>query len=265
MFIKINGLDQWVSIHGDNRSNPVLMVVNGAGLALSRMAAFFEPWESAFRLLHWDQPGAGATWECGWRMADGGLGGLETITFDRLAADGVAVADAMRTQLGVPRIVLLATSGGSIVGLKMIKLRPDLFSAYVGTGQIVRGADVTESKEGLVLTPAEQAALAAMPRTGGDQRPQVTTLYEQMRGAMAAFDARALGLDYAVPMYFIQGDCDRYTPTERVAAFERAIIAPAKRLVIVEGGGHAVVFMREQFLAALKGCAPVLATGFGEM
>lgn len=233
MFIKINDSDQWVSVHGDNRSNPALMLLSGPGLAFSKMSPFFEPWESAFRLVYWDQPTA------------------DSVTFDSLAADGIAVADAVRAQLGVPAIALLGASGGSIVGLKMIKARPDLFSAYVGTGQIVHGTDVTESKEGLVLTPAEQAALAAMPRTGGDQRAQATKMYLQLRTEMAAFDARALGLDYAVPLVFIQGELDRYTPTDRVAAFANDITAPAKSLAIVEGGGHAVIFMRQPFLDAL--------------
>jgi pimeloyl-ACP methyl ester carboxylesterase len=245
MFITINGLDQWVSVYGGHPANPALMLVSGAGLALSRMAPFFQPWESAFRVVYWDQPGAGATLERHGEAATG------PITFDRLAADGIAAADAMREQLGVDRLILLGISGGSIVGLKMVKARPDLFAAYVGTGQIVRGADVTESTEGLVITPAEQAALAAMPRTGGDQRAQVTKLYEELRGAMTAFNAYDLGLDYAVPMLFLQGALDRYTPTDAVAAFANDIIAPRKRLVIVDGGGHAALFLRDEFLRLL--------------
>jgi len=234
MFIKINGLDQWVAIHGDNAARPALLLVTGAGLALSRMATFFAPWESAFRLVYWDQPTS------------------EPVTFDRLAADGLAVADAVRAQLGVERLMVLGASGGSIVALKMIKARPDLFAAYVGTGQIVRGSDVTDSAEGLVITPAEQAAMAAMPRTGGDQRAEATRMYERLRDSMDAFDAHALGPTYDVPMFFVQGALDRYTPTDRVAAFVEAITAPAKKLAIVEGGGHAVMFMRQEFLAALK-------------
>ena len=245
MFITINGLEQWVSIQGAGAAKPALLLVSGAGLALSRLAAFFEPWERAFTLVHWDQPGAGATLE---RHGDEAAG---PITFDRLADDGVAVADATRKRMGVDTCVLLGASGGSIVGLKMVKKRPDLFSAYVGTGQIVRGRDVTDSTEGLVLTPDELAELAAMPRTGGDQRAQATRMYERLRDSMAAFDARALGLTYEIPMCFLQGEHDRYTPTDAVAAFERDIVAPRTQLAIVEGGGHAAMFLRERFLAGL--------------
>ncbi|HZP47721.1 MAG TPA: alpha/beta hydrolase [Vicinamibacterales bacterium] len=221
-------------IRGHDQSNPALLLVSGAGLHLSRMAEFFAPWESSFRLVYWDQP------------TDGG------VTLDRLAVDGLAVAEAVRAALGGTAPILLGTSGGSIVGLKMAKARPDLFAAYVGTGQIVRGTDITDSQEGLVLTPAEQAAFAAIPRTGTDQRAQATTMYLQLRDEIAAFDARALGLEYSLPMLFIQGDLDRYTPTSVVADFERDIVAPRKRLAIVEGGGHAALFMREAFANALN-------------
>lgn len=242
MFVKINGLEQWVSVHGDRSGRPVLLTVSGAGLALSRMAPFFAPWERAFTVVHWDQPGAGATHER--HPAPG------PITFDRLTADGLAVAEAVRADLRVDSVVLLGISGGSIVALKMAKQRPDLFSAYVGTGQIVDGTDVTESTEGLVLTPAEQSALAALPPSG-DQRPQATAMYLALKDEMAAFHARELGMTYELPMIFIQGAEDRYTPTAKVAAFERDLVAPARKLTIVEGGGHAVVFMRDAFLQAL--------------
>ena len=244
MFVDIHGVRQRVSVHGDDRANPALLMVSGAGLALSRMAAFFEPWERAFRVVHWDQPGAGDTHD---RNPEPG-----PITFDRLAVDGVAVAEFVRAHLQARRIALLGISGGSIVGLKMVKARPDLFSAYVGTGQIVNGIDVTESNAGLVLTAAEQASLAAMRSTGGDQRPRATAMYERLKPEMAAFCARSLGPRYDVPMFFVQGDQDTYTPTREVVSFEREIAAPAKALAIVEGGGHAVVFMRDRFLQTLK-------------
>ncbi len=246
MFIKINGLEQWLSLHGADRSRPTLLMINGAGLALSRMAAFFEPWETSFRIAHWDQPAAGATLERNGEEVTG------AVTFARLTNDGIAVAEALRDEFGIDALIPVGISGGSIVGLEMVKARPDLFRAYVGTGQIVLGTDVTESTEGLVLTPAEQAALRSMPRDGGDQRVQATRMYEQMRDAMSTFDARALGVEYQVPMLFIQGALDRYTPTSRVAEFERVIVAPRKRIVVIDGGGHAVVFMRDEFLRALR-------------
>jgi pimeloyl-ACP methyl ester carboxylesterase len=54
-----------------------------------------------------------------------------------MARDGVEVAELVRTRLHQPRIVLIGQSWGSMLGVRMVKARPDLFYAYVGTGQVV--------------------------------------------------------------------------------------------------------------------------------
>jgi pimeloyl-ACP methyl ester carboxylesterase len=79
------------------------------------------------------------------------------MTLDRIARDGVALAEVLRSQLGVRRIVLMATSGGSAIGLKMIKARPDLFSAYVGNGQIVDWVKQEALAYAMILNRAKQA------------------------------------------------------------------------------------------------------------
>jgi pimeloyl-ACP methyl ester carboxylesterase len=50
----------------------------------------------------------------------------------------------------------------------------------------------------------------------------------------------------------IQGAEDFTTPTGLARSFERAIRAPRKAFVSIEGGGHFAVFMKsDAFLAAL--------------
>nr|QQZ51358.1 hypothetical protein JKL49_10060 [Phenylobacterium glaciei] len=36
---------------------PPLLILSGPGVAFSRMPRLFAPWEGAFTLVHWDQPG----------------------------------------------------------------------------------------------------------------------------------------------------------------------------------------------------------------
>jgi pimeloyl-ACP methyl ester carboxylesterase len=58
------------------------------------------------------------------------------VTIDRMALDGVEVAEFLRGKLHQPRITLVGLSWGTVLGIHMAKTRPDLFYAYVGTGQI---------------------------------------------------------------------------------------------------------------------------------
>jgi pimeloyl-ACP methyl ester carboxylesterase len=55
----------------------------------------------------------------------------------QIVDDGVRVAQFARQHLHKERIILVGESWGSGVALEMARARPDLFYAYVGTGQIV--------------------------------------------------------------------------------------------------------------------------------
>lgn len=71
LFVRAGGIDQWVSIRGENRSNPVMLVLHG-GPATSYMSftTFFQPWERYFTVVQWDRRGVGKTFgrkRCGTR------------------------------------------------------------------------------------------------------------------------------------------------------------------------------------------------------
>jgi pimeloyl-ACP methyl ester carboxylesterase len=131
-FTKIGGIDQWISIRGQQRDNPVLLLLHGGpGFALSPMPRnFLFRWTQHFTLVQWDQRGAGKTF--------GKSGPLEpSVTIARMVLDGVEVAEFLRAKLHKPKMVLVGISWGSNIGVQMAKARPDLFYAYVGTGQAV--------------------------------------------------------------------------------------------------------------------------------
>jgi pimeloyl-ACP methyl ester carboxylesterase len=54
-----------------------------------------------------------------------------------MAQDGIEVAEFIRARLRKPKIALVAISWGTTLGIRMARARPDLFSAYVGSGQSV--------------------------------------------------------------------------------------------------------------------------------
>jgi pimeloyl-ACP methyl ester carboxylesterase len=56
---------------------------------------------------------------------------VATVTIDRMAHDGLEVAEFVLDYLHKRKIIILGWSWGTVVGIHMAKARPDLFYAYV--------------------------------------------------------------------------------------------------------------------------------------
>lgn len=163
-FVPIGGIDQWISIKGEDRNNPVLLVVHGGpGESQWPVADKYAPWEKAFTVVLWDQRGAGHTY---------GRYGAKTpdFTLDRIARDGVEVAEYLCRTLGKKKIIVLGHSWGTIVATDMVQLRPELFAAYVGTGQVASWNATVNMQFDLALDKARKdgdaAAIKQLEATG---------------------------------------------------------------------------------------------------
>lgn len=131
-FVKIGGIEQWVQIRGDDIDNPVLLVLHGGpGAAYSPATPIFLAWEKYFTVVQWDQRGAGLT------FGRNGEQGSGEMSIDRMTQDGIEVAEYLRQRLHKDKILIYGTSWGTVLGVEMAKRRPDLFLAYVGSGQLV--------------------------------------------------------------------------------------------------------------------------------
>jgi len=64
-------------------------------------------------------------------------------------------------RLGQSKLAIFATSGGTVVGLKMLQARPDLFSAYVGNGQVTNWARQEALSYDMILGRTRAAGDAA--------------------------------------------------------------------------------------------------------
>ena len=63
---------------------------------------------------------------------------------------------------------------------------------------------------------------------------------------------KELGLEFSIPMFFIQGAEDFTTPTSLARNYLDSIKAPRKQFVTITNGGHFAVFMHsDQFLQEL--------------
>lgn len=136
-FVQIGGLAQWMTIRGASCANPVVLVVHGGpGNPMTPFAEkLYGPWEKEFTLVQWDQRGAGRTFGRNKGSAD------ETLSVERMARDGIEVAEYISGRLGKQKLILKGGSWGSVLAVHMAKMRPDLFSAYVGTSQLISNTD----------------------------------------------------------------------------------------------------------------------------
>jgi len=141
-FVVLGGIRQWVQIRGEDRNNPVLLFVHGGpGASTLAISSGWRPWEQYFTVVQWDQRGAGRTYGASGDTV------APTMTLDRMTQDGVELADYLRTRLHKDKIVLLGHSWGSFLGIHIVKQRPDLFYAYVGTGQVIGRATFEKAFE----------------------------------------------------------------------------------------------------------------------
>jgi pimeloyl-ACP methyl ester carboxylesterase len=166
-FVRLGGLDQWVHIRGEHRSNPVVLMLHGGpgmSYATPTWTRTFRAWESSFTIVQWDRRGVGKT------FARHGSKGAGVMTFAQLTDDGLALAAMLRARFPASPLILLGHSAGSVVGLHMVARRPDLFAAYVGTDQIV---DMTrneimsyEALQTRLMAGRDAEALRAFARIG---------------------------------------------------------------------------------------------------
>jgi len=148
-YIKIGGIDQWIQIRGQDRNNPVLLWLNGGpGFSTIPSTYAYLSWERHFTVVMWDQRGEGKT------FARSGTSVAKTMTIAQMTSDGIEVAEYLRKRMQKDKVILLGHSWGSQLGVHMIHDRPDLFSAYVGTGQVTNLTKQAEASYPLLIERA---------------------------------------------------------------------------------------------------------------
>jgi pimeloyl-ACP methyl ester carboxylesterase len=129
-FLPIGGIEQWISIRGESRHNPILFILHGGpGASCAIFAPRIRTWEIHFTIVQWDQRGSGKT------LGRTGKRNAGAVTFNQLTRDGLAIAAYLREQFPASPLILVGHSLGSTFALSMLKRRPELFAAYIGTDQ----------------------------------------------------------------------------------------------------------------------------------
>ena len=129
--VRIGGHDQSIMLRGHDVDAPVLLFLEGGpgGTALGSMRYAGQQLEEHFMVATWDQRGTG--------KSASALEPLDTLTVAQAVADTIEVTDYLRARFDEKRIYLLGSSWGTTLGTLAVQARPDLFHAYIGSGQMV--------------------------------------------------------------------------------------------------------------------------------
>lgn len=151
-YVQVGGIEHWITIRGEDPNNPVLLFLHGGpGDATNPWGyAAFRSWLKYFTVVQWDQRGAGRT------FGRSGTASAATITPDRMVQDGIELSELLKKRLHKEKIIVVGHSWGSVLGFFMVKVRPDLFYAFVGTGQVA--AEFSRSSAVAYTTLLERAS-----------------------------------------------------------------------------------------------------------
>jgi len=184
MFVPLGGINQWITVRGQNRDNPVVLFLHGGPGAPTNLLDFSvaPAWTSSFTFVQWGQRGAGKTFGSGGTVAT-------DMTIDRMAQDGIELAQFLRGHLHKDKIIIVGHFWGSILGVHMAKARPDLFYAYVGAGQVVNAQENEALNYRRVPAKArtlgDTKAIAELQASGPPPYPAIKALTTQRIWAQA--------------------------------------------------------------------------------
>lgn len=62
-YVQLNGIQQWITILGQSKTNPVLLIIHGGPASTySMFTKATQLFSTKFTVVHWDQRGAGKTY-----------------------------------------------------------------------------------------------------------------------------------------------------------------------------------------------------------
>lgn len=118
-------------VRGVDTDNPVLLFLAGGpgGSELGAMRRHSADLENDFVVATLDQRGTGTSYDQ--------LDPTSTMTLDEAVADAVTVTNYLRERFDEQMIYLVGQSWGTTLGVLAAQQNPELFSAFVGVGQMV--------------------------------------------------------------------------------------------------------------------------------
>jgi pimeloyl-ACP methyl ester carboxylesterase len=165
----LGGVEQWVLVRGRRADAPILLKIHGGpGQAEMPTIDMNAELEEHFLVVEWDQRGAG--------KSAAAVEPREAMTLEQIVTDTIELTERLVVEFGPREVILLGHSWGSLVGVLAVHRRPDLYAAFVSTGQIASFADGQRAAHAFAVAEAEHrdhapastalATIAAPPYLG---------------------------------------------------------------------------------------------------
>lgn len=132
--VKLNGSDEWITIRGKNKDNPILLFLAGGpgGSQLSETREQLRALEDKFIIVDWDQAGSGKSYNAA---------KINSLTPKRYIEDAHELTKYLCQRFNKKKIYVCGESWGSALGIMLVNKYPELFYAFAGTGQMISFID----------------------------------------------------------------------------------------------------------------------------
>ncbi|HEV8461191.1 MAG TPA: alpha/beta hydrolase [Gaiellaceae bacterium] len=223
--VRINGSDQWIEIRAWSPDKPVLLSIPGgpgqSDLAMSRPT--LGTLARDFVVVSWDQRGVGKSYA----SYD-----AKRLTTRQAVADTITLTNYLRSRFDERKIYLFGESGGSVIGVLSIQQHPELYHAWISSGQMVdlRETDRRIYHDLLAYAAVHHDTHLANKLRGYGEPPYKTvyaygfvmTQYEKLAGDYTAPKAYTDALEKSrVGMFGVMGS--EYTLPEKMNVFRGLI------------------------------------------
>jgi pimeloyl-ACP methyl ester carboxylesterase len=117
----------------------------------------FEDLSRDFVLVCWDQRGTGKSYAA--------IDPISSLTLEQAVNDTIELTNYLRERFDEDKIYMLGESWGSTLGVLAVQRRPDLYHAWIGSGQMVSQRETDRRLYRDVLALAQQSGDAELDAT----------------------------------------------------------------------------------------------------
>jgi pimeloyl-ACP methyl ester carboxylesterase len=251
-FVTVGGIDQWIQLRGEDRDNPVLLVLHGGpGWPNAVFTLPLRPWERHFTIVQWDHRGTAKT------LRRTGKTNSGPMTLDRRVTDlyvTMAANEAHKYQLTLERLRAAGNPKG-VAALEQIGADPgrwDLAAWNTNMAWAFQTNLPTPRLDRRLLFPLALSSPLYSLRDLASLFQGFQWSTGQMFAELMAYDAWRLGLRFEVPFFLFQGEQDVITLTTLAEDYFAEVEAPTKGLALIRDAGHFAAFTQpKRFLAEL--------------